>query len=136
MMVNYIQATYNTLHTCTKSTSVQASCSFCGEPVGKDRDFQKSCSSDQNIRTSDLSHSEVRLSAFFYLDIVFFVKTFQAFERLSKRQMAEALEVWKFLDYLMHYNTNVEYSALMQRQTITKSLQLVLIVACLASTGQ
>lgn len=93
MMVNYIQATYNTLHTCTKSTSVQASCSFCGEPVRKDRDFQKSCCSDQNIRTSDLSNSEVRLSAFFYLDIVFFVKTFQAFERLSKRQMAEALEV-------------------------------------------
>lgn len=72
----------------------------------------------------------------FLLGYSVFVKTFQAFERLGKRQMAEALEVWKFLDYLMHYNTNVEYSALMQRQTITKSLQLVLIVACLASTGQ
>lgn len=59
----------------------------------KQQCLSKSFSEAVHLRTSDLSHSEVRLSAFFYLDIVFFVKTFQAFERLSKRQMAEALEV-------------------------------------------
>ena len=98
-MVNYVQGTYNTLHACTKSTSVQTSCSFCAQLVGKDIDFQQFCSSDQNIKSSDLFHSEVSLSAFFffYMDIVFFVKTFQVFEQLGKRQMADSLEVWRFL---------------------------------------
>lgn len=45
-------------------------------------------------------------------------------------------EVWTFLDYAMHRNADVGDSALMHRQSIIGSLQLMLIDDCLASAGQ
>lgn len=43
------------------------------------------------------------------------------------------LEVWTFLDYRIHRNADVEDSVLMPRRSIIESLQLMLIVYCLAS---
>ena len=44
-------------------------------------------------------------------------------------------EVWKRLDWKMRHDTEVEDSALMQRQSIIQSLQLMLIYECLDSAG-
>ena len=44
--------------------------------------------------------------------------------------------MWTFLDDMMHRDADVNDSVLMQRQSIIESLQLMLIVDCLASAGQ
>lgn len=58
-------------------------------------------------------------------------ETLKCLDLLKNTKVAWNLELWKFLNYKMHYHADVEdYTS---RQNIIKSLQLMLTIDCPAS---